>query len=505
MGFANQFHLPYGYYGTADSSVPRADILQGESDIPQYQEAISFWNESRKAEHQRVLTGMKTTEHQRARATRNQQLYDQRAVDGQLNRGGFIVDDSLPMAFESKLELYAQFYGGAGMPTTVPEQDRQDIIKMRIQSLEEQDQVAELNDPSIEEGASELEQVQESQMKIGNLLRLINAQLVGGLIDKSILSNLSQIADILGEWGYTYGTSYLSNLRTQLLEEPGVADPDQLESYRQRESGEVAPEGQSALITAISSFAKSIDTDIIGRLLSDDYQSRNIEERKIALGSIVSEFRKKTYSQLAPESGILPRTKQEAINKIMDIVDFYVENGDMRIFDVLEIDIFPGFEYNEQERNEVIRILRKKSKDYLVELYSRLAGAGGLPPYGGPEFEFPEQVGPGEQQGFIDIPGEILEAPIESAEAVIPGQIEFVEPLELPGGEAESKEEEPAMTLEEMMERRRRGETSEPAAAPPRRPRRAIPRRPRPSPASAAQSSFGEELGERLAEESFRE
>jgi hypothetical protein len=352
-------------------------------------------------------------------------------------------------------------------------------------------------------------------MKIGNLLRLINAQLVGGLIDKSILTNLSQIADILGEWGYTYGTSYLSNLRTQLLEEPGVADPDQLESYRQRESGEVAPEGQSALITAISSFAKSIDTDIIGRLLNDDYQSRNIEERKMALGSIISEFRKKTYSQLAPESGILPRTKQEAIRMIMDIVDFYMREGNYDILTAID----PGFnieaidpatfEYGDRERKSIIRILRQSNKDDLIELYSRLGGEGGLPPFGVPEFEGMEG-----QPGFpfnIPPPEEGLEAPIESAEAVIPGQIEFIEPLELPGGEAESKEEEPfaipsgeRLDIEAQM--RRAQETAEERGEVVRRTTRRRRRRlTPPRPASGAEGAFGEELGERLAEEAFRE
>lgn len=529
MNFANQFGLPYGYYGKEFQPGPRDDLLQGSSDIPQYQEAISFWNEAGASARKQALQGVETTKRQRERATRNQQMFDQRAVDGPLNRGGFIVEDSLPMSFESKLELYAQFYGGAvpGMETWIPEKDRQDIIQMRIQSLEEQDQVAELNDPTVEEGASELEQIQDAQAKIDNILRLINAQLVGGLIDKSILASLSQIADILGEWGYAFGTSYLDTLRTQLLEEPGVADPDQLEAYRQKGAEEIAPEGQNALIVAISEFAKAIDRDIISRLLDDDYQSRNLEERKLALSSIMSAFQKKTYSQLSPKT-VLPRTKQEAISKIMDVVDFYIGQGNYDILQVIDPAFNPAnidpetFVYDDRARQTIIAVLRREPKEFLIDLYSRIAGQGGMPPFGVPEFG--EPVGQ-----VIDVPGEVLEAPIESAEAVIPGQIEMLQPLELPGGEAESKEmeeegaeapdiatvrrakrearrriaessgERPPLTLEEMMERRRRGETAPP---PPRRRPRA-PRRTPPRPASAAESAFGEELGERLAEESF--
>lgn len=510
MNFANQFGLPYGYYGKQFQPGPRDDLLQGSSDIPQYQEAISFWNEAGASARKQALQGVETTKRQRERATRNQQMFDQRAVDGHLNRGGFIVEDSLPMSFESKLALYSQMYGGAvpGMETWLPEKDRQDIIQMRIQSLEEQDQVAELNDPSIEEGASELEQIQEAQAKIGNILRLINAQLVGGLIDKSILASLSQIADILGEWGYAFGTSYLNTLRTQLLEEPGVADPDQLEAYRQKGAEEIAPEGQNALITAISEFAKAIDRDIISRLLDDDYQSRNLEERKLALSSIMSAFQKKTYSQLSPET-VLPRTKQEAIAKIMDVVDLYMNAGNYDILQVIDpafnIATLPeDFVYDDNARQTIEASLRRESKEFLIDLYSRIGGEGGVPPFGVPEFDMPQ--GLEELERPIEL---VLEAPIESGEAVIPGQIEMLQPLELPGGEAESKEmeeeeaaaprERSPLTLEEMMERRRRGETAPP---PPRRRPRA-PRRTPPRPASGVESAFGEELGERLAEESF--
>ena len=534
MGAGNQFKRPYAYVGDGFDPTGRNVIMTGNSDIPQYQEAISFWNECIASAKYQALEAMKTTATQRERATRNQMAIDQRAVDGALNRGGFIMFDSMPMDWESKLDLWANPYGSGmmggampGMETWIPENYRQDLIQQRIQSLEEQDQVAELNDPTVDEGASEIEQIADAQKTIGGLLRAINAQLVGGLIDKTILTNLSQISDILGEWGYAFGVSYLDNLRTQLLDEPGIADPNMLEMYRARAEGETSVEGQSAVMTAISAFASDIVRDIIDRLTADTYQGMNVEERKQALQAIMSEFRKKTYSQLSPVT-IVPRNKIEALQSVLGMVDRLV--GEEQKYEILQVidpefnpDMIPpdGLDY-QQIRPKIVEVLKRDTYEQLLSYYrawyslvtgSPLEEAPSIP-QAVPEQSLFEPVDE-------DEPGEIP----ATVERIVPAA-SMAEALELPAGEEEESNpremDEPRRrptSIEEMMERRR-GQEFEPAPrrAPARR-RRAVEapeetgrmaefvrptgRRTPPRPASAAETETAEDIEQRLAEETL--
>jgi hypothetical protein len=545
MEFLNntiKYNLPYGYTGS-QYEYAKPDLLEGKSDIEPYAEAQAFWNECIKSERQRVMNGVELKKIQERNVNVNQARIDQMKADGPLNLGGFILEGSLPMAFESKIELYDQTYGrrrmrggqipmpDAGIITWIPENWRQDLIQLRLQSLEEQDQVAELNDPSIEEGASELDMIQEGQTKISNLLRLINAQLIGGLIDKSILTNLSEIMNILSQYAYGFSVSYLQNLITQLNEEPGLMNADVLEGYRLKGRDEQTPEGQSGLIRTISEYASDIE-DVLQILVSDQYQNLNIEERKMALSAVVSEFRKKTASIFSSEpvemEELRPQTKAEAIRDIVSYIRQQIEDDNSI---PLEISIMfgrrrPGREQiNIEEEDlegdfdqEKQLSLLKKVRNYLsrvnenrvFELWNELQRyAQGVP-------------GEEEEQEFEE-GMEQVEAPIESGEAVIPESIEPLQPLELPRGEEESKEEEDPfvpssgeqLDIEAQMRRAReiaeqRGEPSSapapsarppsPISPPPRMRRRIIPR-----PASAVETSLAEELGERLFEESQRQ
>jgi hypothetical protein len=545
MEFLNntiKYNLPYGYTGS-QYEYAKPDFLEGKSDIEPYAEAQAFWNECIKSERQRVMNGVELKKIQERNVNVNQPRIDQMKADGPLNTGGFIMEESLPMAFESKIELYDQTYGrrrmrggqiptpDAGMITWIPENWRQDLIQLRLQSLEEQDQVAELNDPSIEEGASELDMIQEGQTKISNLLRLINAQLIGGLIDKSILTNLSEIMNILSQYAYGFSMSYLQNLITQLNEEPGLMNADVLEGYRLKGRDEQTPEGQAGLIRAISEYASDIE-DVLQILVSDQYQNLNIEERKMALSAVVSEFRKKTASIFSSEpvemEELRPQSKADAIRDIVSYIRQQIEDDNSR---PLEISIMfgmrrPGREqinieeedlegdFDQEKQLSLLKKVRnylsRVNEDRVFELWNELQRyAQGVP-------------GEEEEQEFEE-GMEQVEAPIESGEAVIPESIEPLQPLELPG-ESESKgEEDPfvpssgeQLDIEAQMRRAReiaeqRGEpSSDPAPSvrppspisppPPRMRRRIIPR-----PASAVETSLAEELGERLFEESQRQ
>lgn len=515
---------PYGYYD--DNRQQEGSIIRAESqrsDIPSYAHTQAFWEEAGNYERQRVLDEIKMNEKMKQEFNRNQKYADQRRADGALNSGGLYLEGTLPLPFEEKILLQQKIYGyglmggnylpkpDTGLQTWIPEKLREDLVQQRIQSYEEQTQQAELEDSDVAQEDTEIGQIQQSQDRIGALLRQINTQLIGGLIDKSILVNLSSIVEQLNQYGYAFGVSYLEDLRTQLLEEPGLTEIDYIRGHRRKTKNEISQEGQQALMVAISSYAKDMDRDILQKMVSGEFQNLDSENRKLAMKQIIRDFNQKTASLTEPVSEVdietrRPQTTNEAIRQILSYLDKSFKEQQFIPFRIVEQYIPLNVEQLEEEYelftpdvlNDVYRDitqkLRRLSDREVFQLWDSLYRfAIGEEPTEEEYEEGEQQLEPSIEQPGV-LPGRTRTIPA--------GEIpEDLPPLIVPGGEEESKEE---------TEESRQGEFSaeEARASPPPPPRRR-PRRPerfRPieeffRPATAEQTALAEELGERLAEE----
>jgi len=302
MNVATRHRLPFGYYPTGNPRI-FPDLLVGESNIPQYAEAQAFMRQAYQEEKARVLAGVASDKQRAHGMSVNAQRQRQRMADGRLNSGGYKMFDTVGMGFQELLDINEGRMTGFGLTggyVEIPERDRQEIIQQRIKSLETQDQVAELADPNAETEMSELNQIQESKDRVNVALRTINSQLAGGLIDRSILSMLMMVASELIQYGYAYGLQTLATIKTQIQDEPGLFDQGKLLSAYQLsvEAGEAGPvpPGVAATIKAISKLATEILTQIINKLMSDEFQSMNVEDRKMASSAIGKAFNEQVLS-----------------------------------------------------------------------------------------------------------------------------------------------------------------------------------------------------------------
>jgi len=302
MNVATRHRLPFGYYPTGNPRI-FPDLLEGESNIPQYAEAQAFMRQAYQEEKARVLAGIASDKQRAHGMSVNAQRQRQREADGRLNSGGYKMFDTVGLGFQELLDINEGRMTGFGLTggfVEIPERDRQEIIQQRIKSLEAQDQIAELADPNADTEMSELNQIQESKDRVNVALRTINSQLAGGLIDRSILNMLMMVASELIEYGYAYGLQTLASIKTQIQDEPGLFDQGKLLSAYQlsvdsAEAG-VVPPGVSATIKAISKLATEILTQIINKLMSDDFQSMNVEDRKMASVAIGQTFNEQVLS-----------------------------------------------------------------------------------------------------------------------------------------------------------------------------------------------------------------
>jgi hypothetical protein len=531
---------PFGYV-----DVPKypstTELLTGKSNIPSYAEAQEFWEEAVRGERERVLNEIQTNQKLKNDFNVNRQRIDQEKADGVLNSGGYYLEGTLPMDFDQKMMIEQKIRGQGiqswngsmtggqgvlakpeqGLQTWIPENIREQIIQQRIQSYEEQTQQAELEDPTVSQDETEIGKIQLSQDKIGSLLRQINTALIGGLIDKSILINLSEIVSILSQYGYGYGVQFLENIRTQLTEDPGMTEIDYLRGHRRKEKNEISTEGQTALIRSIASYTTDMDNDILQPMLSPDFQNLSTDARKLAMKQIIRDFNSKTASLTSP-GGIeelaetrQPETTNEAIKQIINYLTQSYMNDEIRPFEILEqfipinIEQIRELEMTPAEQsimyNDFIQQLRRIPGKEIYDLWNNL-------------YRFAVSTEPEEEE--YEEGEEQLFPSFERQPGILPAETTTLEPLippsytmeTLPRGEEESKEE---------TEEQRRGEFTFPEEAmtteaqtrrtPPPPPRR-TPKRPRGRPtrrieeffpirpASATQTQLGEELGERLAE-----
>ena len=302
MNVATRHRLPFGYYPTGNPRI-FPDLLEGESNIPQYAEAQAFMRQAYQEEKARVLAGVASDKQRAHGMSVNAQRQRQRKADGRLNSGGFKMFDTVGLGFQELLDINEGRMTGFGLTggfVEIPERDRQEIIQQRIKSLEAQDQVAELADPNAETEMSELNQIQESKDRVNVALRTINSQLAGGLIDRSILNMLMMVASELIEYGYAYGLQTLATIKTQIQDEPGLYDQGKLLTAYQlsveaTEAGAVPP-GVSATIKAISRLATEILTQIINKMMSDEFQAMGVEDRKMASAAIGKAFNEQVLS-----------------------------------------------------------------------------------------------------------------------------------------------------------------------------------------------------------------
>lgn len=356
----------------------------------------------------------------------------------------------------------------------------QEVLRRNQENFEQNEMFAEYNDDRISE--TELENIEQSKVKVLDILRGITAKLTAGIkrnseaFGLSMMEDLQQVYQELLNWGYGYNRSDLERIRVYLEEEPALIRIDV---------------GAERGGMPINKLALDILNRIVKPMLSSSFVG-TIREKKLLMEQIIEGF----YKTIQPsESGnnVPPELRVESFDEVNEqfqgLSQLYQQMDDLRRRQ--------GTQQSQRVQNEMLA-LKKQFDERASRLYGTLVSYAMGDIYNASSEEITKA-----RNDFNVLPAERKIAVLEQAirefdwdEQEIPpsyppemyaeseslpfslfGDVEEVEqPLEMPQrGEAESKEMEediPAIEEEVSAVPRRRGRPKGSRDLAPRQPRR---------------------------------